>query len=431
MARLFRPTYKNIDPATGRLSPRRADKWYGDYNDADGKRCRVPLSTDKSSAQAQLAEILRTVERQKAGLVEKIATCLEEPVEKSIADYQGHLKSKGRAEKHVSETIRLIRKTLKELGCVVLGDVQRAEDSLDEYLAGRRKDGVSHRTINGDLTAIRSYCRWLIQKKRLHIDPTIHLEKLDVDVDRRRTRRPLTDEEATKLFKTTLESQAVFRGLTGQDRAMLYMLAQRSGLRRRELLTLVPKSFKLDDEVPTVRIEALNSKHRKEDLLPIPVEVANELATYLKNKARTKPIWPGTWWEKSAEMFRTDLDAAEIPIVDADGNVLDFHGQRTTFISGLARAGVSPAKAQKLARHSDVNLTMKTYTHLQVGELASAVESLPSLRNGKQLREKEVGRNAEKDPELQRLNELWPTLSIETRQAIAEILQNGCDITND
>jgi integrase len=159
-------------------------------------------------------------------------------------------------------------------------------------------------------------------------------------------------------------------------------------------------------------------------VLPLPVEVADELASYLKIKPRAKPIWPGNWWEESAEMFRTDLTAAEIQIVDADGNVLDFHGQRTTFISGLARAGVSPAKAQKLARHSDVNLTMRTYTHLQVEELAEAVESLPSLRSGKRLKEKGASRDNGADPELQRLNELWPTLSNNIRRAITALLND-------
>ena len=421
MARLFRPVYKSIDPDTGLQSKRRSEKWYADYEDADGKRRRVPLSTDKGSSQALLADILRTVERQKAGLVEQIADLFEQPIQISVDEYEEHLEGKGRADKHVTETIRHIRNALNNSGCVVLGDLQRGEESIDKYLTTRRKSGVSHRTINADLTAVRSFCRWLMQKKRLTVDPTIHREKLDVDVDRRRERRPLTDEEATKLFKTTLESQAEYRGLSGLDRAMLYMLAQRSGLRRRELLTLVPRSFKLDGNPPTVRVEARNSKHRKEDVLPLPMEVAKELADYLKGKHRSKPIWSGNWWKESAEMFRMDLAAAEIPIIDADGRVLDFHGQRTTFISGLARAGVSPTKAQKLARHSDVNLTMRTYTHLQVEELASAVESLPSLRSGKNA-EKKNADLASKDMELYRVLEAWPKLSAEAREAIAAII---------
>jgi integrase len=202
---------------------------------------------------------------------------------------------------------------------------------------------------------------------------------------------------------------------------MLYMLAQRSGLRRRELLTLTPKSFNFKSDPPTIRVEAANSKHRREDVLPLPKEVAKELASYLKNKDRSKPIWPGTWWEKSAEMFRSDLADAEIEITDADGRILDFHGQRMTYISGLARAGVSPTKAQKLARHSDVNLTLRTYTHLKAEELASAVESLPSLR-GDKLSDKHSSSDCPADDiGLQQIIEAWPKLSVDVRRTITAI----------
>jgi integrase len=424
MAHLFRPTYTRVDPATGEDVEYQLEKWYADYRDSNGKRCRVPLSADKSSAQTMLADIIRKVERQKAGIIDKTADELEKPVSESIDEYKKHLESNGRSETHVTETIRQIRKLANETGCVLLGDLQRAENSIEKFLADRQQAGNSYRTINAHLTAIRSFCRWLIQKKRLSADPTIHFNKLNVSVDRRKERRPLTDEEASKLFKTTLESERVFRELTGQDRAMLYMLAQRTGLRRRELLTLMPRSFKLDGKLPTVRVEARNSKHRKEDVLPLPAEIAKELAAYLKNKKRSEPIWPGNWWEKSAKMFRSDLSAAGIQITDEDGKVLDFHGQRMTFISGLARAGVSPAKAQKLARHSDVNLTMRAYTHLQAEDLASAVEQLPSLRDGKHLREKGVGCEAAADSQLQRLVELWPKLSDQIRQSIAALIDN-------
>jgi site-specific recombinase XerC len=151
------------------------------------------------------------VERQKAGLIDIESEMLEQPLEMSMAEYQQHLEAKGRAEKHVSETIRHIRKALANSECVVLGDLQRGQEPFEKYLAARSKLGVSHRTINADLTAVRSFCRWLIQKKRLTVDPTIHVEKLDVGADRRKERRPLTDEEATKLFKTTLESRDNFQ----------------------------------------------------------------------------------------------------------------------------------------------------------------------------------------------------------------------------
>jgi hypothetical protein len=52
------------------------------------------------------------------------------------------------------------------------------------------------------------------------------------------------------------------------------------------------------------------------------------------------------------------------------------------FITNLTRSGVAPKTAQLLARHSDINLTMNTYTMLGVRDQASAVESLPPIPQG-------------------------------------------------
>ena len=127
-------------------------------------------------------------------------------------------------------------------------------------------------------------------------------------------------------------------------------------------------------------------------------------------------------------MLRQDLFAAGIEPLDAEGRVIDFHGQRTTFITGLARAGVAPATAQRLARHSDINLTLGTYTLLGIDDLATAVGNLPELRTASlpidvatttpdapvpSLRE---------DADLTRLTAAWPRLSEPIRKAIMAIL---------
>jgi hypothetical protein len=61
------------------------------------------------------------------------------------------------------------------------------------------------------------------------------------------------------------------------------------------------------------------------------------------------------------------------------GHVVDFHSLRMTFITNLTRSGVTPKTAQMLARHSDINLTMNTYTMLGVVDQATAVEALPPI----------------------------------------------------
>ena len=56
----------------------------------------------------------------------------------------------------------------------------------------------------------------------------------------------------------------------------------------------------------------------------------------------------------------------------------DFHANRHTFITNLARAGVHPKLAQSMARHSDVNLTMGIYSHVEVAQQADAINTLPA-----------------------------------------------------
>lgn len=52
---------------------------------------------------------------------------------------------------------------------------------------------------------------------------------------------------------------------------------------------------------------------------------------------------------------------------------------RKTFITNLSRANVPPKMAQILARHSDINLTMNTYTMLGIVDQVAAVESSPPV----------------------------------------------------
>ncbi len=61
------------------------------------------------------------------------------------------------------------------------------------------------------------------------------------------------------------------------------------------------------------------------------------------------------------------------------GLFADFHANRHTFITNLAKGGVSPKVAQTLARHSDIRLTMNVYTHTDLAEKVGAISRLPSL----------------------------------------------------
>ena len=55
-------------------------------------------------------------------------------------------------------------------------------------------------------------------------------------------------------------------GMSGAERAFLYRMARKTGLRKSELASLTSKSFHFDS-TPRLIVEAAYSKHREEDIV--------------------------------------------------------------------------------------------------------------------------------------------------------------------
>ncbi len=68
---------------------------------------------------------------------------------------------------------------------------------------------------------------------------------------------------------------------------------------------------------------------------------------------------------------------------DERGRTVDVHALRHTFGTLLSKGGVTPRTAQAAMRHSNVNLTMNTYTDPKLLDVAGAMEALPSLPLGR------------------------------------------------
>jgi integrase len=321
-----------------------------------------------------------------------------------VVAHRGHLQGfastlqgKGVTAKHLGTTLRYIRD---------LNTACRFEKPLDfdaarvsAHVAELRRRGTGACSINARLTALKSFTRWLFRTERLRTDPMMQVPKLNAEVDRRHERRALTDEEVARLIQAA-ERGHTFHRLTGPDRAMLYRLAVETGLRAGELASLTPASFNLNDRgSATVTVAAAYSKHRREDVLPLRPDLANEMVAYVAARPATDRLFHVP--HKSARMLSADLrqaralwiretpDRAErrtrrasffLTVHDASGRVVDFHALRHTFITRLARSGVAPAVAKTLARHSTIVLTMDHYTHTLIEDERAALDRLPALR---------------------------------------------------
>ena len=97
MANLYRKPIVVVDPKTGEKTKTKSKKWWGQFKDASGRLRRHPLAIDKGAAQAMLNELVRKVEREKAGLVDptdaqvqtQVYKCLGATPPKTVAENPG------------------------------------------------------------------------------------------------------------------------------------------------------------------------------------------------------------------------------------------------------------------------------------------------------------------------------------------------------
>jgi len=66
----------------------------------------------------------------------------------------------------------------------------------------------------------------------------------------------VTTEEFAKLIQSAITNDKTIQCYTGKERARIYLLSNRPGLRRKEIASLTPRSFKLDANPATVTVEA-------------------------------------------------------------------------------------------------------------------------------------------------------------------------------
>ena len=349
-------------------------KWYVKYRDASGVLHRVAAGFDKSAALAKAHALERHAERERAGLVDPHQSEARRPLSDHLADYLASLEDKQRSAVHVARLAKRIRAVIDGTKVRTVGDLRpsRVEAFLGELADG----GMSAKTLRHFAAGVKALTRWLVRDGRIAEDPlSTFSPSFNVEADRRLVRRALSVDEQRRLIEAAEASGKTAVGFTGRERALLYRLALTTGLRANELATLTPSSFTFGD-APTVTVEAKNAKNRKRETLPLLPDVAERLRAYVGIRPTVFP--PTGWKNYTCRLMRSDLEAAGIPI-EVDGTRVDFHALRHTFITSLARGGVPPQIAQRLARHSDVKLTLGVYSHLGLVDLRGALEKLPDL----------------------------------------------------
>jgi len=250
-------------------------------------------------------------------------------------------------------------------------NIESVESVLQKTL---ENDEIGHKTYNHYVQSMHQFCSWMVPK-RMSQNPLIGMNKLNTEVDIRHKRRALTPDEFQKLVQSARSSGIDIQCYSGEERARIYIISYMTGLRRKEIASLTPRSFNLTANPPTVTVEAACSKHRRKDVLPL----HHELVVLLKGWLTGDPnesLFPKLAKRRTWLMVKLDLKRAGIPY-QTDEGIADFHAAgRHTHITELLRNGTSLPEAMRLARHSDVKMTMR-YTHIGINDQHRAIQNLP------------------------------------------------------
>ena len=257
-------------------------------------------------------------------------------------------------------------------------------EKVETFLRAITNRGLSPRTRNAHLIAIRSFSRWLVDRELAGEDPTRGIDRAKEQPER--TRRAMRPDESLRLIRNTICGnpwpERARRPTTGYARAVLYLVALETGFRKRELLSLRVADFRLDDEDGAwIRLDAANAKNAVEARQPIRKSVAGVLRAFLANRIPSSSVFGLSKWTETAKMLRADLEAAGVSAVEsATGKVLDFHALRACFATRLDRGNTPLGVRMALTRHSTRgNLTLDRYTDVSESAMRKALECLPDL----------------------------------------------------
>lgn len=227
---------------------------------------------------------------------------------------------------------------------------------LREYVYHLKDLGLSPSSIRRNVSAVRSYFRFMLSEGELVRDPS---EKLEAPKRWRTLPEVLTVEEAARLIGApSLDEPMAFR-----DRAMLE-LAYGAGLRVSEWITLGVRDVLMDDHL--VRVFGKGSKER---LVPIGRKAIGAVAIYVRElrphlekgqgkgilflNARGEPLSRmGAW-----KILRKYVEIAGIT------KPVSPHTLRHSFATHLLEGGADLRAVQEMLGHADISTT-QIYTHV-------------------------------------------------------------------
>ncbi len=369
--------------------------WIASYWDHAGKRREHSTrTTDRASAERILTKLVADCALRRDLVIDprddRFAMEGRKPLADHAAAYIAHCQHAGHAPHHVGQKETQLKAMIAGSKATRLAEL--TADALELHLSALKDRGLAARSVNFARQIAVAFYSWCVKTGRAESNPLRVVCKQDETRDRRRVRRPLTDDEMSRLLTVARE----------RGRDAWYLAAALAGLRKGDMQRLKWGDVNFAESTITIR----QGKAKRIDTLPM----HPQLADALRRRLDANPALPGAlvWSDTVGDLTRLKdflragiarrvnvLDDDGKPVMigegdkakhktriameDGEGRVIDLHALRTTLGTQLARAGVTPQVAQRIMRHSDYRTTLKHYTVLGLTDTSAAMDRLPGV----------------------------------------------------
>ena len=284
-----------------------------------------------------------------------------------IEPYLDHLHSLNRRASGVRRYSDQVRAFVTFLGPNAVAE-QMTTRMITRYrveMARRRCNGG---TIGNALTAIRSFCRWLIQEGLLDHDPTLAVEWPQRDDP---IVRSLSKEELHQLFVAITEPEgldAAQQFIWWRNRRVILLMLY-AGLRISEVSALLWHDVYLDEGVLVVQ-QGKGGRRRE-----LPIHAA--LAAELRMVTVRRRTWPVAGTIENQPLSPKSMAHIFERWLAGKGVDMSAHMLRRTFATQLLRHGTTLRDIQQLLGHRSLKTTA-AYLGTDPKHLEEGLSKLPS-----------------------------------------------------
>ena len=291
---------------------------------------------------------------------------MQADAEQTLAVFFEQLTVEKRASEH---TVKSYQRDIKYLTCYCTDKsihhwTDLKQSDIRSHIASRHRQGISSKSLQRELSAIRSFYNFLLKNRLADNNPAQHIK---APKQARKLPRTLDVDQITGLLEAGTNSALEIRDLA------MFELFYSSGLRLSELAALNLTDVDLPDNSLIVR----TGKGGKSRMLPIGSKAVTAINIWLqqrlKNVAALEPALfvsvRGTRLSQRSIELRLEQWCKKKGIAEH----IHPHMLRHSFASHLLESSQDLRAVQELLGHSNISTT-QIYTHLDFQHLADVYD---------------------------------------------------------